>query len=183
MFKKYEIKDTKRLFYIILFLSVSLALIVLPGPSQGASKPIEGVVTYVVDGDTVWAKTKGGKLKIRLYGIDAPETGHGEKPGQPFGRQVANALRSKVLGKKVAIEVRDIDSYGRSVAVIRLNGRDINLEMAREGWAWAYRRYLERPYASEYIRAEKEARGKKLGLWKQSNPQPPWEFRRSISND
>jgi len=49
--------------------------------------------------------------------------------------------------------------------------------MVREGWAWANREYLRGPYVSEFINAEREARERKLGLWQQSNPQPPWEFR------
>ena len=52
--------------------------------------------------------------------------------------------------------------------------------MVKLGYAWAYKQYLKRPYASEYIDAENEARNKKLGLWKQANPQPPWEFRKSL---
>ena len=50
--------------------------------------------------------------------------------------------------------------------------------MVQEGHAWAYREYLKGPYASEYIGVENEARAKKLGLWHQMNPQPPWEFRK-----
>ena len=49
----------------------------------------------------------------------------------------------------------------------------------REGWAWAYKEYLRGPYVSEFISAEREAREKKLGLWQQSNPKPPWEFRKA----
>lgn len=57
------------------------------------------------------------------------------------------------------------------------DGQDINLEMVRRGYAWAYKQYLRRPYASAYIEAEREARGKRLGLWRDDNPTPPWEFR------
>jgi len=58
----------------------------------------------------------------------------------------------------------DIDRYKRAVSVILLDGRNINKEMVADGWAWAYRQYLDRAYTSEYIQAEKQARGKKLGL-------------------
>jgi len=54
--------------------------------------------------------------------------------------------------------------------------------MVAEGYAWAYRQYLDRPHASEYISLEEQARAKRLGLWQQNNPQPPWEFRRSLKN-
>jgi endonuclease YncB( thermonuclease family) len=54
----------------------------------------------------------------------------------------------------------------------------MNLEIISREAAWAYRKYLKPPYASEYIEAESMARGKRLGLWQQSNPEPPWEFRK-----
>jgi len=53
--------------------------------------------------------------------------------------------------------------------------------MVKRGYAWAYRRYLKGPYASEYLEAEKVARASQLGLWEQKNPQPPWEFRKMVS--
>ncbi len=169
---------------LYIFLSIAVISFILPLSCFAEVRTVEGVVTYVSDGDTLWVRTIDGKeLKIRLYGIDAPEIRHREKPGQPFGRQAAMGLRSKVRGRHVSIEVRDVDRYGRLVGVVRFNGRDINLEMVKEGWAWAYRTYLERPYASEYIEAEKKARAGKRGLWKQVNPQPPWEFRRLISDE
>ena len=52
--------------------------------------------------------------------------------------------------------------------------------MVAEGYAWAYRRYLKGPYASEYIGAEGVARSRHAGLWEESNPQPPWEFRKLL---
>lgn len=80
----------------------------------------------------------------------------------------------------MTVEVRDIDRYRRAVSVVRLGNRDINQEMVREGFAWAYRQYLERPYASEYIRSEEEARRKRRGLWRQEISQSPWEFRKTL---
>jgi endonuclease YncB( thermonuclease family) len=52
--------------------------------------------------------------------------------------------------------------------------------MVREKFAWAYRQYLDRPYASEYIQAVEEARRERWGLWRLGNPQPPWEFRKAL---
>jgi len=154
-----------------------------------AKEPIrneQGTVVKVIDGDTVHVITANKtKLKIRLYGIDAPETpkinrktGVVSKQGQPYGEEAYEVLKDKTFGKKVRIEIMDIDRYKRMVAVLRIGNRNINQEMVIEGWAWAYRQYLDRPYASEYIRAEETARAKKLGLWNQANPQPPWEFRK-----
>jgi micrococcal nuclease len=83
-----------------------------------------------------------------------------------------------VAGREVKLDVMAIDRYQRLVALVRLGSRDINREMVAEGWAWAYRQYLDRPYASEYFAAEEEARRAGRGLWQQANPQPPWEFRK-----
>ena len=101
------------------------------------------------------------KVKVRFYGIDAPETeksnrktGHVSKPGQPYGEEAYQALREKVQRQKVRLDVMDIDRYGRTVSIVWLGQRNINKEMVAEGWAWAYRQYLDRPHASEYIDAE-----------------------------
>ncbi|GFO63648.1 hypothetical protein GMPD_15670 [Geomonas paludis] len=67
------------------------------------------------------------------------------------------ALKGKIGGQRVSVEVREIDRYRWTVSVVR------------EGFAWAYRQNLERPYASEYIRAEEEARRERRGLWRQGS--------------
>ncbi len=143
-----------------------------------AGRTIEGMVKAVYDGDTVLLATREeSRLKVRLYGIDAPETRKPDKPGQPFGDIARRTLMYKVMGRRVTAEIVDIDQYKRAVAIIRYEGRDINREMVAEGMAWAYRQYLHAPYESEYIGAESVARSRRAGLWRESNPQPPWEFR------
>ena len=80
----------------------------------------------------------------------------------------------------VRSEVVDIDQYKRLVSVVWLGNRNINQEMVAEGYAWAYRKHLNRAYGSEFIKLEEQARARKLGLWQQSNPEPPWEFRKKL---
>ena len=146
-----------------------------------AGRNVEGVVRAVYDGDTILLVTHDtSRVKARLYGIDAPETAKPDQPGQPFGEAARRALRSKIMGKKVSAEVVDNDQYQRAVAVIRYAGRDINREMVAEGMAWAYRKYLQGPYASEYLDAESRARSRRSGLWRETNPRPPWEFRQAM---
>ena len=169
-----------------LFLLVPLLLLSFSSPSLSLIRTVEGIVTKVSDGDTLNLETtEGTKLKIRLYGIDTPETekinrrtGLISKQGQPYGEEAYRTLESKVLSKKVKVDIIDIDRYKRMVGIVSFGNRNINLEMVKEGWAWAYKEYLQRPYASEYLDAEKEARAKGLGLWQQHNPMPPWEFRK-----
>lgn len=163
-------------------------LFALPCFAKDPIRTIEGTVTKVSDGDTIHVTDKlGTKVKVRFYGIDAPETeksnkktGHVSKPGQPYGEEAYQALRNKIFRKKVKLDVMDIDKYHRTVCIVWLGNRDINKEMVAEGWAWAYRQYLDSPYESEYIGAEEQARKQRLGLWQQSNPQPPWEFRKQL---
>jgi micrococcal nuclease len=156
-----------------------LLLLLFALPSHAVIRTVEGTVTRVSDGDSVIVVTaEETKLRTRLYGIDAPEVRHGKKVGQPFGEDAKRALSEMILGKKVRLEIIDIDRYRRMVGIVYLDGKNINEEMVRLGLAWAYRRYLDAPYASEFIGAEQEAREKGLGLWQEPNPMPPWEFRR-----
>ena len=142
-------------------------------------KVIRGTVTKVSDGDTVVIRPFSGRLfKCRLYGIDAPEIPHNGNPGQPYGRASDRELNNLVLYTTVDITLTGNRSYDREICIIKRMGLDINKEMVKRGYAWAYRKYLKRPYASEYIDAESEARKMRRGLWQQLNPQPPWEFRK-----
>jgi micrococcal nuclease len=160
-------------------LAAVFALLLLPSSSHAVILTVEGKVTRVSDGDSVIVVTaEGTRLRTRLYGIDAPEVRHGRKVGQPFGEVAKQALSGMILGEKVRLEIIDVDRYRRMVGIVYLDGKNVNEEMVRLGLAWAYRRYLDAPYASEFIGAEEEAREKGLGLWQQPNPVPPWEFRR-----
>jgi len=175
--------ERRSCFMIVTILALLFPVLLL---AKEPIRTIEGIVTKVSDGDTIHVKDDlGSKLKIRLYGIDAPETeksnkktGHVSKAGQPYGEEAWKALDEKIYRKRVKVEIMDIDQYKRMVAVIWLDGKNINQQTVAEGYAWAYRQYLDRPHASEYIQAEEQARAKRLGLWQQNNPQPPWEFRK-----
>ena len=87
-------------------------------------------------------------------------------------------LKELILGQTVEVTLTGKKTYRPKDCIIRNDGTDVNLEMVKRGYAWAYRHYLRGLYASEYLDAESEARAKKLGLWQDDNPTPPWEFRR-----
>ena len=174
---------------IVAGLLISLLLATaLPAAAKEPIRIIEGMVTKVSDGDTIQITDGlGTKVKVRFYGMDAPETeksnkktGKVSKPGQPYGEESFQALRQKIDHQRVRLDVMDIDQYKRTVAIVWLGSRNINREMVTDGWAWAYRQYLDRAHASEYITAEEQARKAGKGLWKQNNPQPPWEFRKAL---
>jgi len=179
--------DASTLPFEILKIALLLLCLACPFPAI-AKEPIhvvQGMVVKVADGDTITVNSDGNKVKVRLYGIDAPEvqrmnhkTGYVSKLGQPYGDEASRALASKVLRQRVRVEVMDIDRYRRSVCVVWKDGRNVNQEMVAEGWAWAYRQYLDRPHSSEYVSLEEKARRLHRGLWTQGNPMPPWEFRK-----
>ena len=132
---------------------------------------LSGRVVRVADGDTLSVlDATNTQYKIRLYGIDTPER------DQPHGKIAWNALSELVAGKSVGIIEVETDSYGRSVGTVYLGDQNINLAMVERGHAWWYRRHAQ--YERPLEAAEKQARKQGLGLWADSNPIPPWEWRR-----
>lgn len=125
-------------------------------------------VVQVADGDTIVVLSKDNEqIKVRLFGIDAPEK------SQDFGKKAQKYLASLVSGKYIDIHVKDKDQYGRTVAVIKHANQDLNALVVASGYAWAYR-----TYSNDYVRFEDEARANKSGLWQQSKPVAPWEWRK-----
>ena len=84
------------------------------------------------------------------------------------------------MGKKVKVDILDIDKYRRMVGMIYLNDRNINLEMVREGYAEAFIEYLKEPYRSEFLKVEQEARSMKKGIWSLPTYERPREFRKRL---
>jgi endonuclease YncB( thermonuclease family) len=142
-------------------------------------RSIHVTVVKVSDGDTVQGETpEGTKLKIRLYGIDAPEVAHGKIPGQPMGKESLIVLKNKVLNKNVKIDLLDVDRHRRIVALLWMGSRNINLEMVKEGYAEAYREYLKDPHRLSFMEAEREARTAKKGIWALATYERPSAFKK-----
>jgi endonuclease YncB( thermonuclease family) len=133
-----------------------------------------GRVDRVIDGDTISVLTTDyERIRVRLYGIDAPER------GQEGGPASTAALSSMLAGRQVEVEVHDIDRYSRQVAVVFLGGRNVNLEMVRQGHAWVYDRYCKLPgVCREMARAQGLAKSEGKGLWGRPGAVPPWDHRR-----
>lgn len=136
---------------------------------------IQGKVVGVSDGDTVTVlDAKKHQHKIRLAGIDAPEQ------GQAFGQASKKSLSDMVYGKQVEVNWNKRDRYGRIIGKISADQVDVCLEQVRRGMAWHYKQYQrEQPAADRatYTAAEDLARSNRVGLWREANPVPPWEFR------
>lgn len=132
-------------------------------------------VTYVCDGDSVWVKPRWGRrTKLRLIGMDAPET------EQAFGRDATEVLRKKIAGAWVSVTAVGVDPYGRLISRVELGRTDVSEFMIKEGFAWAYRRYFARLSQKDVVRysaAETSAREARRGLWQEKNPSAPWTWR------
>ena len=136
---------------------------------------LQGKVVNVADGDTLTVlddhKTQH---KIRLQGIDAPEK------SQPFGQKSKQSLSQLVHSKMVTVEFEKKDKYGRTVGKVLLNDTDVCLEQIKLGMAWHYKKYAaEQPKTDReiYAQAEQLAKSQAIGLWRDKNPMPPWDFR------
>ena len=153
-------------------------------------RTVTGVVTRVLDGDTVQVTTpEQTALRIRTYGNDAPETekinhrtGQIYQPGQPYGNESWRALEEKIMGQTVSVDIIDIDKYRRLVGIIWLAGRNINLEMIREGYAEVFVEFVRPPYRAPFLEAEREAKAARRGIWSISGYERPVDFRRRTKN-
>ena len=121
-------------------------------------------VTRVVDGDTI---ILDGKERVRLIGVDTPETVHFRQPIQYFGKEALAFTRQMVEGKKIKLEYDQTlrDRYGRTLAYIYLkDGIHLNAEILKQGYGHAYTRFPFR-YLEEFRQLEREAREEGRGLW------------------
>ena len=141
------------------------------------AETITGRVVGVADGDTVTVlDAQKVQHKIRLSGIDAPEK------SQPFGNRSKESLSDLAFDKSVTVETDKRDRYGREVGKILVNGRDVNLIQVERGMAWHYKAYEREQSADDrklYDAAEMGARAARRGLWRDSEPTPPWDYRRA----
>ncbi|MDO4905015.1 MAG: thermonuclease family protein [Lautropia sp.] len=134
----------------------------------------------VQDGDSLLVTLGDGQTeKLRIAGIDAPER------TQPFSGRSRKHLLSLLEARPLRYRALKRDQYGRQIVILHSQqGKqriDVNRAMLEAGMAWYFRRYereLPAELRSPYARAETEARRHRRGLWSESSPQPPWEFRR-----
>ncbi|OQW85842.1 MAG: nuclease [Rhodoferax ferrireducens] len=139
------------------------------------AETLSGVVIGVADGDTLTVLDADKvQHKIRLAGIDAPEK------MQAFGNRSKESLSDLVFEKTVNVETNKRDRYRRDIGKLLVNGRDVNLVQVERGMAWFYRKYQREQSPNDrklYEAAEDAAKDGKKGLWRDTDPVPPWEFR------
>jgi endonuclease YncB( thermonuclease family) len=126
----------------------------------------------IIDGDSF----EIGDTGVRLFGVDAPEGRQScTRDGRAWacGNEAARKLRNLVGGRTVTCTKRDVDNYGRIVAVCRSGAADLGAEMVRSGFATAYRRY-----SNDYVDEENDARAARRGIWA-GEFTPPEDYRRN----
>ena len=140
-------------------------------------------VSRVIDGDTIEILKDDEFVKVRLYGIDAPETT--QKYGKEATDKVIELLRPVNM---ITVNIIDKDRYGRFIATVHTNDEDmvkvnsygsvrgdVGLILVDQGLAWHYKKYSD---SKELEAAENYARSNKLGLWNSATPTAPWEYRK-----
>jgi endonuclease YncB( thermonuclease family) len=132
------------------------------------SQSFTAQVVGVHDGDTITVYDGRDQTRIRLEGIDCPES------GADFSRRAKEFTSDLVFGKDVRIDGKETDRYGRLVARVKVAGTDVSLALVEAGLAWHYKEYSDDPVLAA---AELVARSKKVGVWSLPNPVPPWEYR------
>ena len=115
-----------------------------------------GQCLAVLDGDTIEVSRDGSRVRIRLEGIDCPEK------DQPFAEEAKAFTAKLVSGKTVSLIEKEKDTYGRTVARVFVDGRDVSVELLKAGLASHARRY-----SSDWMLAalEEQARRDRLGIW------------------
>lgn len=151
-----------------------VVLLLVASPVCAAS--LEAVVVGVTDGDTLTVLDANEvRHKVRLAGIDAPER------RQAFGTRARQALAAAVFRKAVTVNWNKRDRYGRLIGKVLAGERDVGLSLIQAGLAWHYKAYEREQSATDrqvYGDAELEARERRVGLWADVAPVPPWAFRR-----
>lgn len=157
-----------------LYLAFFLAILAFFSSSVSAES-FEGRVVAIGDGDTVTVLTDYKRqIKVRLYGIDCPES------NQAFGHKAKQFTGNMVFQKRVKVYIADTDHYGRTVGIVStMEGTVLNRELLANGLAWFYTRHCKQAICQEWLNDEQNARNNKIGLWKDANPTPPWQFRKN----
>jgi len=153
----------------------SLCLFGLVASTHAGTHQIEGRIVGVHDGDTITLLDVDNRQhKIRLDGIDAPES------GQPFGRASKQHLAELLANREAVAECSKIDRYRREVCRVLVGGADAGLEQVRAGLAWFFKRYakeLPPDRRQRYADMEAQAQAERRGLWADAEPVAPWDWR------
>ena len=138
-------------------------------PTSSLANPFK--VTEVCDGDTIKVKGYGVEIKLRLAGIDAPETTKNKIGfGQRYSQEARGYLSGMVLNKTIEIKGHGYIHFDLMLGTVFLDGKNINLEMVRAGLAEVYRREPPKDLNLDpFFKAERQSRAEKKGIWIQGD--------------
>jgi endonuclease YncB( thermonuclease family) len=159
--------------FLLLFWAVFLSTVDSCRAAADSDTVIAAHVTKVIDGDTIEVRYSGKDVRVRLWGIDTPEW------EQNFSREARDFTRRRLAGRQVELGVKTRDSYGRLVAVVMVDGNSFHEELLREGLAWVHIYYCKEPVCRKWRQLEKEARNARRGLWRESHPVAPWQWKQT----
>ena len=152
-----------------LFLAILLFVAACQSSNTPKNDHIWYPVTKVVDGDTFWVEDGSPKgLKVRLIGVDTPETVHPRKPVEYFGREASDFVKQLLTNNKVRLEydVEKTDRYGRLLAYVYLpDGTFLNAHLIRHGYGQVMTVPPNVKYADQFVKLQRKARRKNAGLW------------------
>ncbi|MEO8486314.1 MAG: thermonuclease family protein [Betaproteobacteria bacterium] len=136
--------------------------------STDASADFTGRIVSVPDGDTLTVLVERQPVRVRLWGIDAPEH------GQPWSGRARDSLAARAMHREARVLERGTDGFGRTLARVSVDGVDLAEAQLRDGMAWMFRRYTTDPALAKL---ENDARTARRGLWSSRDPEPPWRYR------
>jgi len=171
---KWPVNQWIRALTAIKLINIALRVLLAMAAVQASAATLQaqsGVVTRVLDGDTLWVSTSASQppLKLRIQGIDAPEI------CQPGGVQARDALKRQVLGKSVTVTSRAHDDYGRTVGTLHMQGQDMGRWMVAQGYAWGY---SNRPKKAPYADEQRQAQSARRGVFSDAAAEEPRLFRK-----
>lgn len=153
-------------------LLATLALLLPSSLAAAVPVTVTGIPT-VTDGDTLVIRG----VKVRLFGIDAPESSQTcTRAGQVYGcgREAAFALADLVRNKSVTCTRKDVDRYGRMVGVCTVGETEVNRALVQQGWALPYLQYGGGVYSGAAGQAKRAGSGLYAGTF-----QNPWDYRKN----
>ena len=153
-------RSLKIIYFLTLFFII-IPAIALAGQYQ---------VIRVVDGDTIVIKYSGKYEKVRMLCVNTPESVHPDKKQNiPMGKVASRYTQKKLIGKSVDLEfeIKKLrGNYGRLLAYVFVDGKNLNLDLVRQGLSPYYTKYgKSEKYDAEFRAAEKQARKEELNIW------------------
>ncbi len=125
-------------------------------------------VLKIYDGDTIQISGLDLIFKVRLVGIDSPEIGYKGQQSQPYSQKSKKYLSTLLKKRKITLKSYGLGGYGRQLAEIFVDGKNINIEMVKAGLSEVYRgKKSKRLDTKQYLREEKKAKSSRLGMWVQ----------------